>query len=81
MQALFTLLKPTARCGRGGMVAAGRLGQNNTITYSSPVQIGSLTTWLKASAGYAHALALKTDGSLWAWGNNAWGNLGDNNTV
>ena len=30
-----------------------------------------------ASAGYAHTTAIKTDGSLWAWGNNGSGQLGD----
>jgi alpha-tubulin suppressor-like RCC1 family protein len=32
---------------------------------------------MAASAGGNHTLALKTDGSLWAWGNNDSGQLGD----
>lgn len=28
-------------------------------------------------AGYVHTLAVKTDGTLWAWGHNFWGPLGD----
>jgi alpha-tubulin suppressor-like RCC1 family protein len=27
-------------------------------------------------AGYQHSLAVKTDGTLWAWGNNSQGQLG-----
>ena len=56
----------------------GTLGQNNTIYYSSPVQIPG-TTWSDASMSYSNVLATKTDGTLWGWGNNTVGNLGQNN--
>lgn len=29
------------------------------------------------AAGASHSLALKNDGTVWAWGNNSWGQLGD----
>jgi alpha-tubulin suppressor-like RCC1 family protein len=43
---------------------------------SSPVQIPG-TTWNDINGGAEHALARKTDGTLWAWGLNASGQLGD----
>ena len=59
----------------------GQLGQNTNNTYnqgiSSPVQIPG-TTWKKPFAGNASHAALKTDGTLWAWGNNEEGQLGQN---
>lgn len=33
------------------------------------------------SAGSAHSVALKPDGSLWTWGNNSYGQLGDSSTI
>ena len=33
------------------------------------------------SDGWYHTIALKTDGTLWAWGDNEYGQLGDNTTV
>ena len=36
--------------------------------------------WKKVSAGYDHTLAIKYDGTLWAWGNNDFGQLGLGNT-
>jgi len=59
----------------------GQLGLNNRTNYSSPKQVGSLTTWLNLSAGYYHALASKTDGTLWTWGRNSLGQLGLGNTT
>jgi alpha-tubulin suppressor-like RCC1 family protein len=36
--------------------------------YNSPVQVGSLTTWLKGTSSYGTAAFIKTDGTLWTWG-------------
>lgn len=66
--------------GRG---TYGELGQNSAISYSSPVQLGSGTDWssefipLYASAN----VAIKTDGTLWVWGQNPSGRFGTNNTT
>jgi len=57
----------------------GQLGLGNVTYYSSPKQVGSLTTWLKITGGYANTLIIKTDGTLWTWGGNAAGQLGLNN--
>ena len=56
---------------------AGNLGLGDTISRSSPVQVGSLTDWKQIDNG----LAVKTDGTLWGWGTAAGGILGLNNTI
>lgn len=59
----------------------GELGTSNIISRSSPVQIGSLNTWLKVSCGDEVTSAIRTDGTLWTWGVGGYGVLGQNNTV
>lgn len=56
----------------------GNLGLGNRTNYSSPKQIGALTSWLQVSAGFyfGNAMAIKTDGTLWGWGKNDYGQLG-----
>ena len=59
----------------------GRLGLNDNNpggARSSPVQIPG-TTWSSISAGDDQLYATKTNGTLWAWGSNSYGKLGQNN--
>ena len=58
---------------------SGSLGQNNTTWRSSPVQVGSETTWAWINAEYISVFGVKTDGTLWSWGYGAGGSLGQNN--
>ncbi|MDR2571960.1 MAG: hypothetical protein LBD23_16910, partial [Oscillospiraceae bacterium] len=39
------------------------------------------TTWLSVSTGAYHTVAIRADGSLWAWGLNTQGQLGDGTTI
>ena len=64
-----------------GLGGSGQLGLGNITTYSSPIQVGALTTWSKVSAGNNWGLAVKTDGALWSWGQNSIGQLGLGNTA
>jgi alpha-tubulin suppressor-like RCC1 family protein len=65
----------------------GGLGQGNQPSdshLSSPVQLSG-TTWSttlgKMAGGYRGASVIKTDGTLWVWGYNSYGELGLNNTT
>ena len=63
-----------------GQNGNGQLGQNSRTEYSSPVQIGSGSDWATVGVGlYNGGGAIKTDGTLWTWGNNGKGQLGQNN--
>ena len=60
----------------------GRLGDNSTVNKSSPVSVvGGFTDWCQISSGFAHSVAVRTNGIAWAWGCNNCGQLGDNSTV
>jgi alpha-tubulin suppressor-like RCC1 family protein len=65
-----------------GNNAFGRLGDNTTASKSSPVSVvGGFTDWIDASAGGTHSFGIRSNGTLWAWGDNAYGRLGDNTVV
>jgi alpha-tubulin suppressor-like RCC1 family protein len=61
-----------------GFNSNGQLGQGTADTnlHSTPVQVGT-STWLTAAQGPRYVLAIKSDGTLWAWGSNSAGVLGD----
>ena len=44
---------------------------------STPVQVSSLSGVIAVAGGYDHSLALKSDGTVWAWGIMGSGQLGD----
>jgi alpha-tubulin suppressor-like RCC1 family protein len=65
-----------------GLNSSGRLGDNTTINRLSPVSVvGGFTDWIEASAGGDHSLGVRANGTLWAWGFNGEGRLGDNTTI
>ena len=75
-------LRPDGTLWSWGQAATGVLGQNDLTYRSSPTQIGALNTWTKIDAnGLYMALAIKTDGSLWSWGSNTYGQLGQSDTI
>ncbi|MEK7952612.1 cadherin-like beta sandwich domain-containing protein [Luteolibacter soli] len=62
-------------CGKG---SEGQLGNGSSVNISSPVQVSGMTSGVAAiSAGNAHSLFLKSDGTVWACGANNQGQLGD----
>ena len=65
-----------------GCNGEGRLGDNTTVNKSSPVSVvGGFTDWCQISAGSGHSLGVRTGGTLYAWGQNCFGKLGDNTVV
>ena len=64
-----------------GYDAYGQLGDGTTSSRLSPVTTIGGTTWKQVSCtSYHHAAAIKSDGTLWTWGHNTYGQLGDNTT-
>ena len=61
--------------------SSGLLGQNqgqpSVASTSSPKQVPG-TTWNKIEVGTSKMIATKTDGTLWTWGRNIYGSLGQN---
>jgi alpha-tubulin suppressor-like RCC1 family protein len=72
-------------CGKND---SGQLGTGNlSYSYSNyfrDVSMSSVTTgtkWIKVAAGYQHSMGLRDDGSLYAWGDNSNGQLGNGGSV
>ena len=62
----------------------GQLGQG-TIGYglssSTPLQVQNLTSATAVAGGADHSLALRQDGTVWAWGRNDYGELGNASSI
>ncbi len=56
----------------------GQLGEGTYANNkNSPVQVSGLNGAIAIAGGYKHTVALKSDGTVWAWGYNGVGQLGD----
>jgi alpha-tubulin suppressor-like RCC1 family protein len=64
--------------GAGG---GGELGQgaSDTSSHATPVQVTNLTQVTAVAAGSDFAMALRSDGTVWVWGSDADGQMGDCN--
>jgi len=77
------LISQTGQVWSWGRNSYGQLGNGTTTNSYTPVLSSAVTDWnslIMISAGKSHSLALKSDGSLWSWGYNYYGQLGHGNT-
>ena len=55
----------------------GRAGDGPITIARVPVRVSGLSGVIAVAAGGAHSLAVKADGTVWAWGFNQYGQLGN----
>ena len=61
---------------------SGQLGDNTTIFRSTPITtLAGGANWKQVADGGSHTAAIKTDGTLWSWGQNIFSQLGNNTTI
>ncbi|MCP4134920.1 MAG: hypothetical protein GY754_28355 [bacterium] len=65
-----------------GYNSQGQLGTGITSSIEGVVQASTLSDITAIAAGYRdHSLAIKSDGTVWAWGSNSQGQLGNNGST
>ena len=62
---------------------SGQVGTGSVMpdTQPLPVRIGTAADWIAIAAGGSHSVALKADHTLWGWGSNAAGQLGNGTNI
>lgn len=78
------VLKANGEVWAWGRNTKGALGDNTITDKSSPASVVGGHSFIQVSGGlhtYGFSFGLKSDGSLWAWGENTQGNLGDNTGI
>lgn len=77
-------IKPDGTLWAWGLNDVGQLGIGNTTNQFTPVQVGTDTNWVDVVSGGSgndqFTIATKSNGSVWAWGDNQGGQYG-NGTV
>jgi alpha-tubulin suppressor-like RCC1 family protein len=61
--------------------SAWKTGYTTSATASATYQVTGNVTEPRIDAGDTHTLVVKRDGTVWAFGSNGWGYLGDNTTT
>lgn len=66
-----------------GRNSNGQLGVNSNADAALPQSFNNpvLTNVVRIAAGSLHSIALKTDGTVWTWGNNNYGQIGDGTEI
>ena len=65
-----------------GLNTSGQLGDGTFVNKTSAVIVGGgLQNVIAVAAGNGHSLALRANGTVWAWGANGSGQLGDTTTT
>jgi alpha-tubulin suppressor-like RCC1 family protein len=74
-------LKSNGTVWAWGLNTGGQLGDGTIADRSIPVQVGvgvlGFTNIIAVSAGDNHSMALKSDGTVWVWGSNEYGQIGN----
>jgi len=79
---LVSAIKTDGTLWTWGLNDTGGLGDNSTTDKSSPIQtVSGGTNWKTSSSGERVTAAIKTDGTLWLWGSNTGGRLGDDTAI
>jgi len=65
-----------------GSNSSGQLGDGTSVAKTVPVEVpaGGGLTWLSVTTGVNYTAAIRSDRTLWTWGYNVYGQLGNGNT-
>jgi len=58
-----------------GLNAQGQLGDNTATSKSTFTLVSGTTSFTQVRCGFSFTIASASDGTLWGWGNNDWGQL------
>jgi alpha-tubulin suppressor-like RCC1 family protein len=79
----YTYFTPASQVADWGVNANGEIGDNTTTQRNAAVYsgLGGLSNIVKVAGGTAFTMALRSDGTVWTWGQNTYGELGVGNTT
>jgi cysteine-rich repeat protein len=64
-----------------GELGTGPATVDGGLLWQGPKQVGTLTTWLEVAGSDAFTCGRQSPGTLWCWGRNSSGQLGDGTTT